>query len=189
MEEEINMQEASFNYYGGNKEFMKEYTHYAEFLGKVLCGFASGYAFLILFVLALDVSNMTVGRIGQIGDLVSVSFPAPFSPHRIVLWNTKVETLELAKIIVTLSLFVISSVISCTIFLQIKNIYNVLLILGLEYLPIPLIGSYLRAQGFALYFMMFIIGVCLICYSTALRTFLRNKSYELSVKSRELYDS
>lgn len=151
-------------------------NNYTDFFGKALCGFASGYAFLILFVLGLDVSNMTVGHIGQIGDWVSVSFPVPLSPHGIVFWNTKVETLELAKIIACLTLFVISSLISSVVFLQIKNIYDVLLILGLEYLPIPLIGNYLKAQGFALYFMMFIIGVCLICYSTALRTFLRRKS-------------
>lgn len=147
---------------------------------KILCGFAAGYAFLILFVLALDVSNMTVGRIGQIGDIVSVRFPLPLTSHSIALWYTTVETLEMAKIIASLVVFIIISAISSVIFLEIKNIYNIFLILGLEYLPIPIAGHYLRAQGFALYFMMFIIGICLICYSTALRTFLNRAVWRVA---------
>lgn len=163
------------NYY--REELPKEKRiSYADLSGKILCGLASGYAFLILFVLALGASNMTVGRIGQIGDQVTVSFPVLLSPHKIVLWDTRAETLELTKFIVILLIFVFSSAISSITFLQMKNIYDVFFILGLEYLPIPLIGKYLKAQGFALYFLMFIIGVCLICYSTALRTYLKRKT-------------
>lgn len=172
------MEEVFINYYGRRNK------GYAEFFGRVLCGIASGYAFLILFVLALNVSNMTAGHIGQIGEWVSVSFPIPLTPHRIALWNTKVETLELAKIIVSFLLFAIVSAISVVVFLQIENLYNVFFILGLEFLPIPIIGKYLMAQGFVLYFVIFVIGVCLICYSAALRTFLklRNKPEDLTFR-------
>lgn len=160
------------------KEFVeRRRANYAEVFEKVLCGVASGYAFLILFVLAFDASGMSFGRIGQIGEQVFVRLPVPLLPQTIVLWDTTVETLELAKIIVILSLFVIYSVISSFIFLQIKNIYNIFLLLGLEYLPIPFVGNHLKAQGSALYFMLFIIGVCLICYSIVLRTFLKQNCH------------
>jgi hypothetical protein len=165
-------------YYRSNTRLIeKSRTSYGECFGKILCGCASGFAVLILFVLALDASGMTFGRTGQIGDKVSVYFPL-LSSQKILLWNTTPETLELTKFIAILTLFVISAFISSVIFLHIKDICNVFLILGLEYIPIPLIGKHLKAQGLSLYFMLFVIGVCLICYSTALRTFLERKRYD-----------
>lgn len=165
------------NLYYLRASLAKRQTDYIHLIANVLCGFVAGYAFLIFFVLALNVSNMTVGRIRHIGDSVSVSFPLPLSPHSIELWHTDVETLEMVKIIASLVAFAIISIVFSIIFLKMKNIYNILLILGLEYLPMPIVGNYFQAQGFALYLMMFIIGFCLICYSSALRIFFRRTTF------------
>ncbi|MGR3310817.1 MAG: hypothetical protein ACUZ77_08575 [Candidatus Brocadiales bacterium] len=185
------MQKTPVNFYNRDKRekglIEKRRINYAKFFGRVLCGLASGYVFLILFVLALDISNMTFGRIGHIGNQVSVGFPVPLTPHGIALWNTRVETLELTKIIAALSFFAMSSAISTIIFLQIKNIYNVFFIIGLEYLPIPFIGNYLQAQGSALYLMMFFIGVCIICYSAVLKRLYKQGGYDFSQSPRNSF--